>query len=51
MNISYHDFTNRIDLNDWALKHLGFNIINIETLSRCPFYVRVWYWYNKRGNL
>ena len=50
-NIHYDDFTNCVDLNDWALKHLEYNIINIETLSRCPFSCRVWYWYNTRGNL
>ena len=50
-NIHYDDFTNCIDLNDWALKHLEYNIINIETLSKCPFSCRVWYWYNTRGNL
>lgn len=49
MNIFYHDFTNCVDLNDWVLKHLGYNIINIETLDRCPFKCRVWY--DKRGNL
>ena len=43
MNISYHDFTNRIDLNNWALKHVAADIINIETISRCPIKYRVWY--------
>lgn len=51
MNISYNDFTTFEELDNWKSKHLDYNIINIETLTRCPFYGRVWYWYNKRGNL
>ena len=51
MNISYHDFTSCVELDDWKSEHLNYNIINIETLTRCPFYGRVWYWYNKHGNL
>ena len=51
MNISYNDFTTFEELDNWKSKHLDYNIINIETLIRCPFYGRVWYWYNKRENL
>ena len=42
--IYYNDFTSRIDLNNWALKHIAADIINIETISRCPAKYRVWYY-------
>lgn len=51
MSISYYDFTSCVELDNWKSENLDCNIINIETLTRCPFYGRVWYWYNNRGNL
>lgn len=49
--IQYEQFTSLSELNEWHSKHLEVNIINIETLIGYPSTYRVWYWYNKRGNL
>ena len=43
-NIHYNDFPSRIDLNDWALRHVAADIINIETISKYPAKYRVWYY-------
>ena len=50
MSISYNDFTSCVELENWKSEHLEYNIINIETLNRCPFTCRVWYWYNNYRN-
>lgn len=49
--IQFERFTNLSELNEWNSKHLEFNIINIETETGYPLTYKVWYWYNRYGNL